>query len=149
MPWGFGINIEDFEARNMKIAFVTGILLFWATASMANILSYPEWKRLKVNEAKVMYRQLLQVKHKNPKLDAKMKKARGSITMAAELGPNDYFELYLSRNFSNNFKALQAAAGKMSSSEMAEILMAYSSKLNKETESPPTPANVRWLNLRD
>ena len=104
----------------------------------ASVLSFKAWKARRVNEARSAVRQFkgdLQTAKKSGHEDSiktqeiRLEQAEINVEITQELGPTDYFVLYLAKNFPKDSSAVRQAVTKMSQSEVAEILMSYQKKM--------------------
>jgi hypothetical protein len=139
--------------RNLSLFLLFTIPLFSAEAEAA-VLSYKAWKSRRVFEAKSVVKQFkdeLKVVLKTndtSKVETqkvRVEQAEINVDIANELGPTDYFVLYLAKNFSGNQKAVREAVSKMTSNEVAEILMGYQKKLLDQNLAPETGATPAHL----
>lgn len=123
----------------MKLLYVL-LIMSLTSPSWASVMSFSQWKAQQIGLAKSIYSDaVIDSRRGGQEGLSRLRKARVKLVVAQELSPNDYFELYLSRHYNNNFKALEMAAKKMRPAELAEILMSYSDKLNHVEVSPVSP----------
>ena len=107
--------------------------------SANGILSYDLWKSRRVQEARDVYhriirelksaRQISASPTKLIRLNRRVEQARTNIDIAKELNSHDYFIAYLTEHFPGDRVSLLQAINKMSSSDIAEILIQYQSNI--------------------
>lgn len=138
-------------SRLVKLYIVTALLTvsgaYAAVATptaldLSKVLSFKEWKSDKSTEVRERYSKLeseyITKKAANPKdrslkaLYSDLKSTKSHIDEIGELTVSDYFVGYLSR-FKDQKKAFNAAAGKLDSSEVSELMTAYADSLLKTT----------------
>jgi hypothetical protein len=109
-----------------------------AHVSVPSILSFASWKKQRIDQAKMVHEQLLELRRSKLELtreeELRLRRARMKLLMMEELSPTDYLQQYLVRNYPNNFKVLESAAAKMRPAEVAEIMRAYTNLINARPE---------------
>ena len=116
--------------------------------SAPEILSFTNWKKQRVDQAKLVHNQLLELRRSRLELnreeELRLRRARMKLLMMEELTPTDYLQQYLVRNYPNNFKVLEKAAALMKPTEVAEIMRAYSNLAGQkpEAENMAIPAPI-------
>ena len=128
--------------------FFIAILACPLAFATPEVLSFASWKKQRVEQAKLVHSQLLELRRSKLELtreeELRLRRARMKLLTMEELTPTDYLQQYLVRNYPNNFKVLEQAAAKMKPSEVAEIMRAYSNLAGQkqETENLPSPAPI-------
>lgn len=130
----------------LSLVIMVGLLTVSSWAA-PHVMSYQEWKKQRVSQANLIHGRLVQQKRKTGGLSSdkedRLKKARLNAALAEEMGPHDYFELYLIRNYPNNFEALKEAARQMKPEELAEILVVYAKEVVQKNQGAG-PASSKW-----
>ncbi len=126
----------------IKLALIVVFLCLGAQAA-PEVLSFASWKKQRVEQAKMVHEQLLEIRRSKLELtreeELRLRRARMKLLMMEELTPTDYLQQYLARNYPNNFKVLEKAAAKMKPTEVAEIMRAYTNLAGQRTAEPETP----------
>lgn len=126
----------------MKLFFslFLAVLCFFPTGAFAapEVLSFASWKKQRVEQAKIVHEQLLELRRSKLELtreeELRLRRARLKLLTMEELSPTDYLQQYLIRNYPNNFNVLEKAAAKMKPSEVAEIMRAYANLATQRSE---------------
>lgn len=127
--------------RNLVIfiLFFCALLACPAAFSAPEVLSFGSWKKQRIDQAKLVHNQLLELRRSKLELtreeELRLRRARMKLLMMEELTPTDYLQQYLVRNYPNNFKVLEQAASKMKPVEVAEIMRAYSNLAGQRQEA--------------
>lgn len=98
----------------MKALLAVLVLSMAASFAQAEVLGFREWKKSQIQ------------KTLNKRLPAEQ--AKNNVEIARKLTVQDYFVLYLDRQ-EDRQKAFKEVSTKLSSKEMAELLLAYSNSL--------------------
>ena len=118
--------------------FFCALLACPAAYSSPEVLSFASWKKQRVDQAKLVHTQLLELRRSKLALtkeeELRLRRARMKLLMMEELTPTDYLQQYLVRNYPNNFKVLESAAAKMKPTEVAEIMRAYTNLAGQKQE---------------
>jgi hypothetical protein len=139
-----------------------GVIILFTQIARADILSFQEWKKLKVDQAQVQASQSNQIKvsestpaaaltasnlssgaqskSKAPKLEA----SKLALQIAQDLSIEDYFALYLSQ-FHERSDFIDAAK-KLSPAELADLLITLKSSLARDN-SPDSPQSLSFSTL--
>lgn len=121
------------------------IILIISTLSVsafADGVSYKEWKNKRILEAKSLISHVKTQHFATPEEKmSRLERAEMQLEAEKELGPNDYFRLYLVDIFKKNPNLARKIAQKMSKQELAEVLAGYANETNRAhqlalTESP-------------
>lgn len=123
-----------------------GLCLPGVAFGAPEILSFASWKKQRVEQAKQVHNQLLELRRSKlaltPEEELRLRRARMKLLTMEELNPTDYLQQYLIRNYPNNFSVLEKAASKMRPTEVAEIMRAYANltqKIEAEAQALPQP----------
>lgn len=123
-----------------------GVIILFTQIARAEVMSFQEWKILKVNEAKIQTstpdvtpkgpestRTAIPLKvTKAPKVEA----SKLALEIAQELTIDDYFALYL-RQF-NEKTDFSEAAKKLSPAEMGDLLLTLKNTMDKSNTNDST-----------
>jgi hypothetical protein len=124
--------------------FAMGLILFTLSIASAEVLSFGQWKKRRIHEAQSIHDQIKaelskksvqKKKKKLQKMKARLDQARTNIRISKELNSQDYFVLYLSKNFSGDKKALERSAKKMSPGQVALIMSSYADYLQQSRKA--------------
>ncbi len=125
------------------VLFLCAFLSSSTSFAALEVLSFANWKKQRVEQAKLVHNQLLELRRSKLQLtreeELRLRRARMKLLMMEELTPTDYLQQYLVRNYPNNFKVLEQAAAKMKPTEVAEIMRAYSNLAGQKQESENLP----------
>ncbi len=129
-----------------------GVIILFTQIARADVMSFQEWKKLKVGEAQVQSTQVLtETKSlasttsipkagKAPKIEA----SKLALEIAQELTIDDYFALYLSQ-FKDK-SDFSEAAKKLTASEMGDLLLTLKNTMDK-SNGTETPQNLSYSPL--
>ena len=129
-----------------------GVIILFTQIARADVMSFQDWKKLKVGEAQVQTTGApAETKSpasttnspktgKVPKIEA----SKLALEIAQELTIDDYFALYLSQ-FKDK-SDFSEAAKKLTPSEMGDLLLTLKNTMNK-SNSNETPQNLSYSPL--
>lgn len=166
--------VRIFGGNLMQLGKCLPALAFWTVMAISGIShglesqkvkSYREWKSQKVQEAigriVVTKTQIQVAKSKDPnlaiskgsveaksgsdfeKLESQLQQDQSGLDMAKELSVTDYLVGYLTK-LQDTKAAFNEVAGKLTSSEVAELMAAYATNVfgTHSSEIPPSATNL-------
>lgn len=142
--------LKGISASAIFAVVLFSVLVSAVPSSAAPHLSYKQWKQQKIQEAKASQKDLkeaLRSCRQNKKCDYLSKQARFesretqaqiSLEAANQLTAHDYFMMYLNDKNRSDVQFLKKTIQKMSPQDVAELLVHYSTLLQRQTEATPT-----------
>ncbi len=126
-----------------------GVIILFTQIARAEVMSFQEWKKLKLNEAQIQSQPSENSKaaaagiakaNKSQKLEA----SKLALQIAQELSVEDYFALYLSQ-FKDKSDFVDAAK-KMNPTELGDLLLNLKNSLDRSS-TQESPQNLSFSNL--
>ena len=127
------------------------MIILFTQIARGDVLSFQEWKKVKVTEAQVLSSSPTEATTKAQASKAgkssKLEASKLALQIAEELTIDDYFALYLSQ-FKDK-SDFSDAAKKLAPSEMADLLMTLKSTMDRAPSSGPQALSYSPLTSPD
>lgn len=130
-----------------QIFLSLGVIILFTQIARAEVMSFQDWKKLKLNEAQIQSLPSekaastgIAKANKTQKLEA----SKLAMQIAQELTIEDYFALYLSQ-FKDRSDFVDAAK-KLNPNEMGDLLLNLKNSLDRPS-GPESPQNLSFSNL--